>query len=112
MDLTTDVRAAGVAVVRLVGRLDLLTADDVKRQLTQAVADGHRRLVADLTELAFIDSSGLAALIGGLKAARLAGVDLRLAGAGVQVQMILKITSLDQVLRPYPTVEEALAGYG
>ena len=111
MDLTTDVRTAGVAVIRLVGRLDLLAADDVKQRLTQAVAEGNRRLVVDLTALEFIDSSGLAALIGGLKAARLSGGDLRLAEVGVQARMILKITSLDQVLRPYSTVEEALAGY-
>jgi anti-sigma B factor antagonist len=111
MELTADVRAGGVAVIRLVGRLDLLSAAEVRQRLAQAVADGNRRLVVDLGDVAFVDSSGLAALIGGLKAARLAGGDLRLARAGDQARLILKVTQLDQILRPYPTLEEALAGY-
>jgi anti-anti-sigma factor len=97
--------------VRLAGRLDLLSAADVKQGLSKAVSDGRRRLVVDLAEVGFIDSSGLGALIGGLKAARLAGGDLRIAGAGDQARVILELTTLDRVLRPYSTVEEALSGY-
>jgi len=42
---------------------------------------------------------------------RLAGGDLRIARANDQVRSVLKITSLDRVLRPYATVDEATAGY-
>jgi anti-sigma B factor antagonist len=58
-----------------------------------------------------MDSSGLAALISGLKTARLAGGDLRIARANEQIRSLLKITNLDHVLRPYTTIEEATAGY-
>jgi hypothetical protein len=54
---------------------------------------------------------GLGALIGGLKAARLAGGDLRYTRPGEQARLVLELTRLDRVLRPYPTVEDALAGY-
>jgi anti-anti-sigma factor len=110
MEVTVDPRPDGAMVVRLNGRLDLLAAGKVKQQLVQAVEDGHRRLVVDLGDVKFIDSSGLGALIGGLKAARLAGGDFRIARPGPQVCLTLELTSLDQVLLPYPTVEEALAG--
>jgi anti-sigma B factor antagonist len=66
---------------------------------------------ADLGAVPFVDSSGLGALIGGLKAARLAGGDLRLARPAEQAAMILELTNLSRVLRAHATVEEALAGF-
>ena len=111
MDVTVEPQANGVAVVRLAGRLDLLSAADVKQRLLEAVDAGHARLVVDIGEVTFIDSSGLGALIGGLKAARLAGGGLCLVRPGEQARLILELTTLDRVLRTFPTTEEALAGY-
>jgi anti-anti-sigma factor len=110
MEPGLDIRPDGSAVVRLESRLDLLTAGDVKQRLNQAIADGHARLVVDLGDVTFIDSSGLGALIAGLKAARLAGGDLRIARPNAQARLILELTTLDQVLHPFASVEEALAG--
>ena len=110
MELMLETPAAGVAVVRLTGRLDLLSAGNVRRRLDEAVASGQARLVVDLGEVASIDSSGLGALIGALKTARQAGGDLRIARPGEQARMVLELTTLDRVLRPYDTVDEALAG--
>lgn len=93
------------------GRLDLLTASDVKKQLQGAVAKGLHRLVVDLHGVPFIDSSGLGALIGALKSTRVAGGDLRIARAGDQVRYVLEISMLDRVLLCHATVEEALARY-
>jgi anti-sigma B factor antagonist len=50
-------------------------------------------------------------VIGGLKVARQAGGDLRIARPNQQVQLVLDLTSLNQVLRPYGSLEEALAGF-
>lgn len=110
MQVTVDERG-GVVVARLAGRLDLLAAPAVKQRLAEVVAGGHPRLVVDLAEVPFIDSTGLGSLVGGLKAARQAGGDLRIANPGEQARAILQLTTLDRVLRPYPSVEEALAGY-
>src|SRR3712207_4880902 len=98
MEVTVETRNGGIAVVRSVGRLDLLSAADVKQRLTDTVAAGRRRLVVDLGGVDFIDSSGLGALIGGLKAARLAGGDLRIARPSEQARTILELTTLDRVL--------------
>jgi len=105
-----DIRPDGVALIHPSGRLDLLTAAELRQQLQQRVAEGNRLLVVDLGDVSFTDSSGLGMLISGLKVARLAGGDLRLARANDQVKLILKLTSLDRVLRTYPTIEEALEG--
>ena len=111
MDISVEQRAEGVTVVRPSGRLDLLSAAAMRQRLAQEVAAGHQRLVVDLAQVTFIDSSGLGALIGGLKAARVAGGDLRIARPGEQARITLELTTLDRVLRPYSTVEEALAGF-
>ena len=111
MDATVEPRSDGVAVVRLVGRLDLASAEAVKQQLVQAVGSGYRQLVVDLDGVDFLDSSGLGALIGGLKVARVARGNLRIARPNDQVRLVLELTTLDRVLYPYGTVEEALADY-
>jgi anti-sigma B factor antagonist len=109
VEVAVDIQSGGAVVVRLAGRLDLASAAEVKQRLTRAIAEGHRRLVVDLGDVTFIDSSGLGALIGGLKAARLQRGDLRIARAGEQARLVLELTTLARVLQPYPTVEEALA---
>jgi anti-sigma B factor antagonist len=101
--------ATGVVVLE--GRLDLLAAPQLKHQIQRLVGEGWNKLVVDLGKVPFIDSSGLGALIGGLKAARVAGGDFRIARPAEQIRYILQVSSLDRVLTPYSTVEDALAGY-
>jgi anti-sigma B factor antagonist len=109
--MTIEPRGRGTAIVRLVGRLDLISATGLREGVVAAVADGKHRLVIDLDAVPFIDSSGLGALIGGLKATRLAGGDLRIARPTEQAAMILELTNLNRVLASYGTVEEALASF-
>jgi len=93
------------------GKFNLVAAPPIKARIDDLVAAGKARLVVDLHAVDFIDSSGLGALIGGLKAARQQGGDLRIAAAGDQVRAVLKLTNLDRILAPYATVEEALHGW-
>jgi anti-anti-sigma factor len=98
----------GVGVVSMSGRLDAACAGDLKNFVQRLVDEGHTTLIVDLGAVTFIDSSGLGALIGGLKATRLAGGNLRIAQPGDQVRYILSVSTLDRVLFPYQTVDEAL----
>ncbi len=112
MEMTVETRPDGVAIITMVGKLDLLSTAAVKQQLTQTVHDGTPRLVIELSQVGFIDSSGLAALISGLKTARMAGGDVYLVCPGVEVRNILEFTRLDRVLQMYDSLEAALAAYG
>ena len=111
MDLTFDKHDQGTAVAHLTGRLDLLTSDNVRERLAATLQNGHPRLVVDLHDVAFIDSSGLSCLVSSLKTARQSGGDLRLARAPEQARVVLRLTTLDRVLKPYDSVEEALEGF-
>ncbi len=108
MQVNIERREGQVAVVTPEGRLDLASAPEFKQALNDAVNAGYRVLVVDLSSVPFVDSSGLGALISGMKATRLAGGDLRIAQVGEQARLILELTTLDKVIKMYPTVEEAL----
>jgi len=95
------------AVVRPEGRLTAPSVPRLRKAIDDLVADHSSKIVVDLSGTEFIDSSGLGALIGGLKAARLAGGDLRIAGVTEPVRRVLKLTNLDRVLRDHPTPESA-----
>lgn len=112
MNLRVESRDGGHAIITPVGRLDLLTAGEMKKELARVVGSGHIRVVIDLENVESVDSSGLGALISGLKAARLAGGDLRIARPVEQVRYILGLSTLDRVLKPYGTVEDALNAFG
>jgi anti-sigma B factor antagonist len=103
----TDVEK-GVAVLQPQGRLTMVTAPQLRQVVAETVTSGRPRIVVDLSATEFPDSSGLGALIAGLKTARQAGGDLRIACLGPQPATVLKLTNLDRVLRPHASVAEAV----
>ena len=107
MELVTE-QVGQAAVLRVRGRLTMAAAGDLKAAVDEQVAAGRAFVVVDLGETTFLDSSGLGALVGGLRAARAADGDLRIARVGAQVRTVLELTTMDRVLRPYATVEEAV----
>ncbi|WP_411734260.1 STAS domain-containing protein [Paeniglutamicibacter sp.] len=89
------------------GRLNMVSAPNLRSYVGEVVASGSNRIVVNLAQTTFMDSSGLGALIGCLKTARQAGGDLRIAAVQPQVQMVLELTSMDRVLTSYASAEEA-----
>lgn len=104
-------QAEGYGVLRPEGRLNMVAAPRLRATIDRMLKDGSTRLVLDLTDVGFMDSSGLGAIITGLKRARQVGGDLRLAAAGEQVQTVMRLTNLDRVLRPHATVQDAAHGW-
>ncbi len=97
----------GVTVVQLEGRLNLVNAPRFRDMVNSAVAEGHTRLAIDLSGVEFMDSSGLGALISGLKSARQAGGDLRISSPTDQVKLVLQLTNMERVLVAYEHAESA-----
>ena len=104
-DVTTTER--GVGVVTPKGRLNMVSARRLKELLADLVKGGTIRIVVDMAETTFLDSSGLGALIAGLKSARQAGGDLRIARPTPSVMTVFELTNLDKVLRARDSVEGA-----
>jgi anti-sigma B factor antagonist len=98
-----------VAVVAVMGEIDLFTAPEFKQRIDAAIDADARVLIADLTETTFIDSSSLGVLIGAHRRLADRGRTLAVACANDAIVKTFKITGLDDLLRLSPSVEAALA---
>ncbi len=102
------VDAVGAAcVVRLGGELDLYNADQVRSALADACAKAPERVVVDLGEVEFIDSTALGILIETrTKLDNRSG--FMLAAPGLETRRALQISGLDKLFTVHDTVPEAL----
>lgn len=91
-------RHADTLTVALHGEIDILTVDQVRRALGDAVAEGPAQVVVDLADLSFIDSTGLGALIFGFQRARDRGIGLRLSHPSSAVRQVLVLSGLLEVI--------------
>lgn len=97
-----------VVLIDLNGRLDATANQDVRAILQQLIDKAQQpKLVIDLQHVPFIDSSGLAALVSGLRLAREKGGNIALSGIQPQAQMVFRLTMLDHIFSISPTYEEA-----
>ena len=102
-ECSTQTLDNGIEVIRPARRLNMVSAPRLSAVVAELVAAGHARIVIDLSQTEFIDSSGLGALVSCLKRARQAGGDLRIAGLTQQVRTVFELTNLDRILKIVPT---------
>jgi anti-sigma B factor antagonist len=94
-------------VVTVHGDLDLVSSPRLDACLTE-VQDGHDRIILDLSDVDFLDTSALAVIVGHWKKIEARGGMLALAGARYRYTMALWITGLASRLTMYETVDEGL----
>ncbi len=96
-----------VSVISIEGDLDGNVAEQLSAVVSEAIASDPDRLVLDLAGLGFMNSSGIAAVVGILRQARAAGVELAACGLSDHYRHIFQITRLDQEIAVYPDVSDA-----
>ncbi|HZN72459.1 MAG TPA: STAS domain-containing protein [Micromonosporaceae bacterium] len=99
----------GVAVISVAGELDMATAPQLQARITELLENGQSRLVFDLTELSFCDSTGLSIFVRAKNNCDAAGGAVRLAAPQRGVRRILEVSGLVEVLPTYDTVADAIA---
>jgi len=97
----------GVTVVRMSGRLDGDTSASADTWLRALLARGASSFVLDLTDVAFISSSGLRVVLGAVKICSAQGGEVRVAGMSAQVRRVFEIAGF---LRFMKTDDTAAAG--
>lgn len=104
-----QVRQEGDAtVVQVTGRLDASVAPDMKEELQDLIEQGCTKLVLNLEDVNFIDSSGLGVFVSCLRRAATKGGDLRLAEVPEFTRSIFELTRLTRVFNIRESEEEAL----
>ncbi|MEV4753567.1 STAS domain-containing protein [Micromonospora sp. NPDC049559] len=108
MSLTVQTEQRGDAVVvSVAGELDMATAPQLQDQITDLLDKGRAKLIFDLAEVSFCDSTGLSVFVRAKNSCDEAGGEVRLAAPQRGVLRILEVSGLVEVLRTFPTVDEA-----
>ena len=107
MPFTAQPQGDVVVVTIHTKRLDAHLAPEFKDRLLQLVQSGHERIIMDMTVLEAIDSSGLGALIAGLKALGGRG-EMVLCGITPRLLSLLQLTHVDKLFHMFESVEEAV----
>lgn len=98
-------------VVSLNDRLDVSSAPTLLSWLNQSLPPAPARVVVNLTQVNFIDSTGLSALVQGMKRCRERQGDLRLCGLQATVRIIFELTRLDKAFEIFAQEDEALKSF-
>jgi anti-sigma B factor antagonist len=106
-----EIVEGGTRVVTLRGELDAHDAPDLRATFAEAMegATAGVRVVLDLTQVTFLDSTALGCIVGLLRRVGEAEGDLRVVLPAAPTVRIFEITGLDAVLHTYPTRAAALA---
>lgn len=101
---------AGWVVLAVSGEVDVATAPRLREQLIDLVNAGSTRIVIDLDNVEFLDSTGLGVLVGALKRVRTAKGELALVCSEQRILKLFEITGLTKVFAMSGSVSEAVSG--
>ena len=111
MDLTITTREAeGRTVVSVAGEIDVYTAPRLREEITELVAAGTYDIVIDMSEVEFLDSTGLGVLVGAHRRLRARDGSLNLVCPHERLLKVFRITGLDNVFDIHRSVEDATNG--
>ena len=105
-----ELREAGdVVVVELKGRLTAGLGDQLLRDtLGQLLADRHKKILLNLSEVSFIDSAGVGELVAGLRASQRSGAALKVLNSSERVHSTLFLARLLPIFEVYQDEKDAL----
>lgn len=105
-----------IMVTKITGDVDTASAPAVTAQLAEALhraaSSGVFVLVIDLQGVTYFGSAGLTAVLNAHRNGDDAGIHVRVVAAQTEITRPVEVTSLDQILRMYPTIEQACADNG
>jgi anti-sigma B factor antagonist len=108
MHFTID-QKDGVTIFKLnEARLDSLNAGQLKAEFLILAQPDVEKLILDLSQVSYVDSAGLSALLLAERQQTAHGGDVRLVGVNENVKSLLRITQLDRIFPMYATVPEAI----
>jgi anti-sigma B factor antagonist len=116
MDLQIRTRTQeGIPVIQLSGEVDAYTCSRFRDAMIDAIEQGHPSIVVSMTDVEYIDSSGLGTLVGGLKRSSEKGGRIAVVCNSSQIRKVFEITGLEKVFPLFEDETEAareLAAHG
>ncbi len=87
---------SGYDIVLLTGDVDLSCSPEARKAILACLSDGHNTLV-DLSDVSYIDSSGVASLVEGFQTAKKSDLKFGLVGVSEAAMSVLELARLDKV---------------
>ena len=111
MNFVTD-EQGGVKILRISEpRLDTNLAPELKAQILGLLDEGERKIILDLGDVEYADSSGLGAILFGIRMARDVEGQCKLINLNNRVLSLIKIAKLDHVIEAYDDEAEAVSSF-
>lgn len=109
-EFSVDVAGASgdCAVLKVAGEVDVYTAPALRERIRDLAAKGTVHVIADLSRVDFLDSTGLGVLVGGLRRLREHDGSLTLVISATRILRIFDITGLTRVFPAQPSVQAAI----
>ncbi|WP_346289143.1 STAS domain-containing protein [Sphaerothrix gracilis] len=107
--LTTD-DGKTVIVLTPSGRLDITTAWQFRLKLQECISRVSPHVVVNLSQVNFIDSSGLTSLVAGMRDADKVKGSFRICNVHPEAKLVFEVTMMDSVFEIFDTEEDALSG--
>lgn len=98
----------GATIVALTGDVDLQTSPAVRQGLLEC-QEKHDKVVVDMSQVNYIDSSGVASLVEAFQVSRKKGTFFALAHVSPAAMRVLSLARLDKVFSIFESIEDALA---
>jgi anti-anti-sigma factor len=111
LDIHKKLMPAGIVVLEFSGRIRLgLDCEQIESEVDELVKSEQPNAIFDLTNVRYMDSTGVGTLVRSFNKLKNAGGQLRLAGTGGAID-VLKLTQINAIVPTYDSVDEALAAF-
>ena len=108
LEIEISEAAPGIALVRVVGEVDLHTCPELRAALQRLTDEGNTRTVLDMAEVPYVDSAALGVLVDAQRRLREKEGEIYLARVAPFVLRAFEITRLIRIFQVRDTVEEAI----
>jgi len=107
----SEERFGGVTVLKLSGRLDSVSAPELKERVKACARNGQLRLVIDMNDIDFVDSSGLGSLVVCLRSLKKVAGDMRIAALQDRVRAVFELIRLHHIFEIFDSAGTAVNSY-
>lgn len=110
MDINTrDVE--GVKILDITGEIDLYNAPEIKDSIQSEMENNNKKIIINLENVSYIDSSGIGALISSLSNLKKVGGGLKIINVYDSVKKVFELTKLTSFFEIYDSEDEAVADF-
>lgn len=109
--MITEEKKDGIAILKLEGRLDAASAKEIKSKINELVKYDRIKIVMDLSEINFIDSTGLGCMVSCLRTVSQKGGDIKITGLQTQVRAVFELTRLHRIFQIFDDTDTAIKNF-